>query len=430
MPIPPSRRRLAALAARIEASAAIDRRTIAMLPLLGAVFIDLFSFGLMYPVIVALFSAPAFRHDYSPQRIDLYLSLAFSLFPLGMFFGASLLGDISDALGRRRTLLICMAGLGTAYLLMLIGVRTAVLEFFLAGRLLSGLMAGTSPIAQAAMMDHAGPDEHGKLLAQVVLVNCVALVSGPAAGGLLSHLGFSAPLLFAMLLCVLAFAWIARAPFAEAAHRGKFRLSWNRPFQIFAAAWRRPAIRSVAASFFLFQLGFAFYYTYILVRMADEYRLARASLGLFSATLGIGFVLGSTFGYRFAAARLGNDLRIARAGLLSCGLMIILSALPFGSQPQWLVALAAAFANTLAFVSLLALISGAAGAEEQGWALGIGAAMTAASFFLSGLFAAAIGLIPVPLLLAAGGAIVIAGILPLGTGPAPVPVPVDSAPPG
>ena len=49
---------------------------------------------------------------------DAYLSLAFWLFPLGMFFGASYLGDLSDALNRRRTLLICMAGLASAYVLM------------------------------------------------------------------------------------------------------------------------------------------------------------------------------------------------------------------------------------------------------------------------------------------------------------------------
>ncbi|HTU56059.1 MAG TPA: MFS transporter [Acetobacteraceae bacterium] len=427
-PSHPSPRPPAKLWAGIVAASSLDPRTIAMLPLLAAVFIDLFSFGLMYPVIVSLFAAPALRHAYSAARINLYLSLAFSLFPLGMFFGASLLGDISDAIGRRRTLLICMAGLGTAYLLMLIGVQSGVLELFLAGRLLSGLMAGTSPIAQAAMMDHAGADERGDLLSQVVLVNCVALVSGPAAGGLLGHIDFAAPLAFAMLLCVLAFAWIARARFAEATPRAKLRLSLRRPFEIFAAAWRRPLIRNLALSFFLFQFGFAFYYTYILVRMADAYHLSPAALGLFSATLGAGFVLGSTLFYHWAIARLGQDLRVARLGLLACGAMILLSALPLGAGPQWLLALLAAITNVLAFVSLLALISGAAAAEEQGWALGIGAAMTAASFFLSGLFAAAIAVIPLALLLAAGGAIVIAGILPLGPGLLPVPALADPEP--
>ncbi|MFI5018166.1 MAG: MFS transporter, partial [Dongiales bacterium] len=96
----------------------IDPRLRALLPLFAAVFIDIFSFGLMYPVIIALFHDPGVVGVYRPAVLDAYLSLAFSLFPLGMFFGASYLGDLSDALGRRRTLLICMDGLASAYVLM------------------------------------------------------------------------------------------------------------------------------------------------------------------------------------------------------------------------------------------------------------------------------------------------------------------------
>jgi hypothetical protein len=59
------------------------------------------------------------------------------------------------------------------------------------------------------------------------------------------------------------------------------------------------------------------------------------------------------------------------------------------------------------------LISAAAGADEQRWALGIGSAMTALSFFLSGLFASVMALISLPLLIGLGGIIVAAGALPL-----------------
>ena len=147
----------------------IDPRMRALLPLFAAVFIDIFSFGLMYPVIIALFHDPVIVGRYAPALRDAYLSLAFSLFPLGMFFGASFLGDLSDAIGRRRTLLICMAGLGAAYVLMWVAVETLELLFLLAGRLLSGLMAGTGPIAQAAMMDRSSEAERGRNMSNVVV---------------------------------------------------------------------------------------------------------------------------------------------------------------------------------------------------------------------------------------------------------------------
>jgi DHA1 family tetracycline resistance protein-like MFS transporter len=77
--------------------------------------------------------------------------------------------------------------------------------------LLSGLMAGTSPIAQAAMMGYATEAEHGHGMSQIVLLNCLALVRGPAAGGLLGHFDFRAPLLFALRLSAGAFASIRLA---------------------------------------------------------------------------------------------------------------------------------------------------------------------------------------------------------------------------
>ncbi|MGH7209973.1 MAG: MFS transporter, partial [Acetobacteraceae bacterium] len=313
----------------------MPRRLTAMLPLFAAVFIDLFSFGLMYPVIVALFQQPAVRAIYGHGNSNLTFSLALSLFPLGMFFGASLLGDLSDAFGRRRTLLVCMAGLAAAYGLMLLGVATLHLGWLLAGRLLSGLMAGTSPIAQAAMVDHTGRGERGDALSHVVLVNCLALVSGPALGGLLTHFGFQAPLVFSIALCAAAFAWLwvshidANAGHANTGH-GRLPISLHGPFQVFAHAWRHRVIRGLACSFFLFQFGFAIYYVFVMVRMARAYGLPPTTLGLFSALMGVGFVAGSTLAYHRAERLLGSDERVARVAVLACGALIAVSALPLG----------------------------------------------------------------------------------------------------
>jgi MFS transporter, DHA1 family, tetracycline resistance protein len=389
------------------------QRLTALAPLFAAVFIDIFSFGLMYPVIIALFHDPLVVGLYPPPIRNAYLSLAFSLFPLGMFFGASFLGDLSDAIGRRRTLLICMAGLGAAYVLMWAAVEARELLFLLAGRLLSGLMAGTGPIAQAAMMDRSGAAERGRNMSNVVLVNCVGLVTGPAVGGGLAHWDFRAPLIFAFLLCLLAFLWLRQSRLSEAPAKRRLALSWRRPIQIFLQAIRHPDIGRIALSFLLFQLGFALYYVYILVKMQRVYPVTPLQLGLFSAVMGVGFVIGTTLGYRTAAAWLKSDAKVAAAGLIACGVFIFIAAAPIGMALQLLVAILACISNVPAFIALLTLISGAASADEQGWALGIGASMTALSFFLSGLAAAALTILPLWVLIAAGGAIVIAGLAPL-----------------
>src|SRR5262245_6552663 len=380
----------------------------------------------MYPVIIALFHDPLVVGSYAPPVRDLYLSLAFSLFPLGMFFGASLLGDLSDAIGRRRTLLICMGGLGTAYVLMWISVETRHLLFLLAGRLLSGLMAGTGPIAQAAMMDRSSEVERGRNMSNVVLVNCVGLVTGPAIGGALAHWNFQAPLLFAFLLCAIAFLWLSRSHLTEAAAKRKLSLSLRRPIEIFLRAIRHPTIGRIAFSYLLFQFGFALYYVYVMVKAKRLYHATPLQLGLFSAVMGVGFVIGTTVGYRTAAAWLKSDAKVAAAGLFACGIFILIAAAPLGPALMVVAALLASITNVLAFVALLTLISSAASAEEQGWALGIGGSMTALSFFLAGLAAAVLAIVPLWALIGAGGMIVVAGIAPLKAVPAAAAV---SAPP-
>jgi predicted MFS family arabinose efflux permease len=393
----------------------------ALLPLFAAVFIDIFSFGLMYPVIIALYHDPAALGVYRPAIRDAYLSLAFSLFPLGMFFGASMLGDLSDALGRRRTLLICMAGLAMAYLLMGFAIETKELLFFLAGRLLSGLVAGTGPVAQAAMMDRSSQAERGRNLSNVVLVNCVGLVSGPAIGGALAHWDFRAPPLFALALCVLAFLWIRSSHLQEAHAAKPLALNWRRPFEIFLRAIRHPAIGKIALSFLLFQFGFGVFYIYIMVKMQRVYHATALELGLFSAVMGVGFVIGTTIGYRGASAWLKSDAKVASFCLFACGIFILISTAPLAAAGQVVTALFASITNVPAFVALLTLISGAASPEEQGWALGIGASMTALAFFVAGLAASVLTLMPLSALIGIGGLVTIASIQPLRKARLPVP---------
>lgn len=93
-------------------------------------------------------------------------------------------------------------------------------------------------------------------------------------------------------------------------------------------------------------------------------------LGLFSAVIGVGFVAGSTTLFAEAKRRGMRDAAVAMVGLLACGGLILLAAAPVGVTAQWVFAFLSACANTLAFIGLLALISAAAGADEQGWALG------------------------------------------------------------
>jgi predicted MFS family arabinose efflux permease len=303
---------------------------------------------------------------------------------------------------------------------MWLGVASRSLDWFLVGRLVSGLMAGTGPIAQAAMMDASGEDERGRRLANVVLVNSLALVSAPALGGILGHYDFQAPILFAAVLCVAVLLWIQVSVVEPAIPRKKLALEWTRPIAIFAKALRHPEMSSIAASFLLFQLGMGFFYLFIMVKATAELALTPFALGLLSATMGAGFVVGSTVGYARAIAAVKSDRALASLGLLVAGALTVVTAAPIGIAPLWALVFVIATAGMLAYVSTLALISKAADASEQGWALGVGSAIVALAFFVTGLFASTLHVLPVWTLLAGGGVLMLAAVIPLRPKPAPV----------
>lgn len=394
------------------------------MPLFLAVFIDIFSFGLMYPLMVGLFEAGPITRGYSPAARDTLLSLAFSLFPIGMFFGASLLGDLSDALGRRKTLMICMAGLAAGYGLMWAALEVSHLWLFFAGRLLSGLMAGTAPIAQACVIDQAAPDQRSAAMAQIILVNTLGMVAGPAVGGLFGHWDFRLPLVLALALCLITLLTLRSAHFDGDGAKRALKLDWKQPFRLLARIKDRPAVIPPVASFFLFQFGFLIYYTFILIEMQRSYGFTTAQLGLFSMAMGIGCAISSAWGFAYVRGRLGNDRAVTLTGLVLCGLFTMASALPVPAAGQVALAMLSTMSNILAFITLLAAISSAVDETERGWALGIGNAGVALSVLLAGLLTSLLTVLSSDVFLALGGLLILTGVVPaLRLASAPVKAP-------
>ena len=376
------------------------------LPSFLAVFIDIFSFGLMYPLIVGLFHTGWVAQSYTVAARDVFLSLSLSLFPVGMFFGASLLGDLSDALGRRRTLMLCMGGLAVGYGLMWTSLELQIMWVFLAGRLLSGLMAGTAAIAQATMMDAAAPEQRSAAMAALTLVNTVGLVAGPAIGGVLGHWDFRLPLALALLLCLVTLFTLGSTRFAGDVSRRALRLDWRQPFLLFARVAARPALVTPVSAFCLFQFGFLIYYTFILIEMQRSYGFSTAALGLFSMMMGVGFVIGTSYGYKAASKLLCPDWRWRSLGSSSVASSVA-TALPIPAWAQVVLTVLIAISNVLAFVTLLAAISAAAEEAEQGWALGVGNAGVALCVFAASLLSSLLSIVPIEAFLVAGGVIIL-----------------------
>ena len=115
------------------------------------VFIDLMGFGIVIPLL------PIYAEQMNATPFTAGALIA--VYSLMQLVFAPAWGRISDDIGRRPVLLMCLAGSAMSYLLLAAAWRLEVL--FLA-RVLAGVAGASIPVAQAYIADVTGPAERAR----------------------------------------------------------------------------------------------------------------------------------------------------------------------------------------------------------------------------------------------------------------------------
>ena len=389
----------------------------AIAPCLLAITVDSLGFGLVYPILTMMFGGThrtLLGPGVSAAEADFLFGLGYMLYPAGMFFGASMLGDLSDRFGRKPVLLICMGGLSLATAMMAGGIELRSVSLLLFGRFLSGLMAGSQPIAQAAVSDLSPESQRALNMSLLTLALSVGIVLGPVMGGVLSErtiepwFDFATPLWIAAALAAVSFLWIL-VGFRDTAQPSGEPIDWLRPIRIFTQAFTTPAVRSLAVVHLLFQLGFSIYYAMISVLLIRQLHYTSAQVGLFTGVVGLGFVVALVVVMPLATRRLG-DKALALLGLLINGAGVALSGMPVGEGALWALALVLGIGDMVAYTALLTLFSKSVPPAQCGWAMGIAASVMAVAWALTGLAPNLLGILSLgPMLIGAGVLVLAAG---------------------
>ncbi|MFM5954385.1 MAG: MFS transporter [Novosphingobium sp.] len=341
--------------------------------ILGFVFttilIDAMSFGLIMPVLPRLLMrVGAMPLD---RAIDVggWMSL---LMALAAFFSAPILGNLSDAYGRRRVLLIALAGMAAQYVVLAFAGSVALIVF---GRVLTGLFGGSYGPAQAAIADVTGPEDRARNFALVSAGFGVGFVLGPALGGLLVQFGERAPFWVALALSAGNFVY-GLALFPETLRpelRRRFSLTRANPFGAWKIAGEAFGMRRLALVLLLWQLASLVYpltwsfWGIAALGWSDQ------MIGLSLAAVGIVIALSQAFITGRVVRRLG-ERGAATIGMIGAAVGFVGYAL---CTVTWLAfALLAAIAvQSLVQPSLMAMLSRRATPETQGEVQGLAAMM-------------------------------------------------------
>jgi len=154
------------------------------------VFIDLLGFGIIIPLL------PFYAESFGANAFTVgLLSTSYSLM---QFVFSPVWGRLSDRIGRRPIILLGLAGSCASYLVLALAGSLALV--FLA-RIVGGIAGANIPTAQAYIADVTTPENRAKGMGMVGAAFGLGFIFGPAIGGILSHLGPSAPMWAASALC-------------------------------------------------------------------------------------------------------------------------------------------------------------------------------------------------------------------------------------
>ncbi len=364
------------------------------------VFIDGMGLGLIFPILNTIFlnsNYHFFHNMLSTHTKNIEYGIAVGAYMFSWLFGAPLLSDLSDQLGRKKTLLIALWGTLIGYILTGLGIIFHSVLWIVVGRLIDGFTAGSQPIAQAAIVDIGAENKKAKNIGRVLLWLSLGFVLGPIIGGLLtrsdwvSWFSLQTPVFAASALALVNII-LLYILFNETHTVSRIKISLLRPLQLLVKAFREGKIARISIVFLLAQLGWSLFYSYSSAYAVKDFSFSTLQVMLYMSLMGLGFVLGFGFLVGFFEKRQAHHKTLLIVYTISALAMILF----FVYKQEWLIWVmvipATAFNNT-GYSTFLAMYSDAVDKSQQGWVMGASMAITAFSFAVTGFFGGAMLLV-------------------------------------
>lgn len=170
-----------------QGSQFMKHQQFSILALFTVVMVDALGWGIAFPVFVPILIENT-SHVFSQATLadrHFFYELALGIYCFFMFLVSPLLGCLSDKYGRKNILIISMLGNFIGFLIAGFAIAYSSFIGILIGRSISGMTAGSMPIAQAAVIDISEESQQASRLGLTVFANIIGFAIGPVIGGFL-----------------------------------------------------------------------------------------------------------------------------------------------------------------------------------------------------------------------------------------------------
>lgn len=213
--------------------------------LFTTVFLDFLGFALILPYI--FFYAESFGAS------PLVYGLLLSSYSIAQFVFTPIWGSLSDRLGRRKIIFVCLIGSGISFVIF--GIATDLSVVFIS-RIAAGVMAATFPVATAYIADITAPEARFKYMGRIGAAFGLGMIVGPAIGGTLSSLyGYAIPSLVAAAIAFSNFA-IAYFKLPESLLENQLNAKKESFLSTFKSVTDKRDIKLLLSAFFIAMVAF------------------------------------------------------------------------------------------------------------------------------------------------------------------------------
>jgi DHA1 family tetracycline resistance protein-like MFS transporter len=346
----------------MSSNTSVRRPSFALLIVIA--FLNTMGITIIVPIVPFL-TAQYLAHPANLAAVVGWLTAAYSICQL---IAAPGLGVLSDRFGRRPILFICLLGSTIGYLIF--GLGGALWLLFL-GRIIDGLTGGNISVLFGYVADITEPRDRGRYFGLLGSAAGVGTLIGPAIGGLLATINYSAPFLAAAALFLLTLVWgyfLLPESLDKAQRIPSIALSELNPLKQLASAFRLAHLRWLLLAWFLYAFPVGILQTTITVLMKDSLGFTATQAGLVVTLLGGVDILVQGVLVGWLLAKLGN----VRLSLIALGLVgvsyLALGSIALLATPILLLVGITLFAGSGSLVenALRGLISTLVGRHEQG----------------------------------------------------------------
>ena len=383
-------------------------------------FLDLVGFSIIFPLfpdlldyyipeaytsgstsLLAQLIAPLYRLAEQSSHSDpkfittvLFGGILGSFYSLLQFIFAPIWGSLSDTHGRKKILLITIAGLALSYLIWGLSGNFWIL---IIARLVGGVMGGNLSVATAVVADVTPKEKRTSGMAIVGIAFGLGFIMGPAIGGFLGQFNlldsypslasfginpFSITAFFSLLLSLINLVWVY-FKFEETLPSEARNKTQPEPFKLFSLFHHKnKQIKSLNLTYLIYMTAFSgmeFTLTFLAV---DRFFFSTVQNGIMFVYIGLLLVITQGLLVRRFSPVLG-EYKLSTFGLAS-GVVAFILLSQSAEIILFFIALAfMALSIGLTSPSMSALVSLSANEQEQGEILGL--------FRSAGSFARTIG---------------------------------------